>query len=201
MVHTIIFDFGNVIGFFDHRRTLDRLAPFSDLLPEEIYQRVYQGDLGEPFDAGRMTVPEFLQRCRDLGPLRCDDTFLQNAIGDIFWPNPEICTLVPRLKERYRLLLGSNTNPIHGGQFQRQFADTLAHFDELVLSYRVGARKPQAAFFERCLQLADCPAEECLFIDDMPENIVGARACGMQGIVYIPHSKLTPQLRTLGIRL
>lgn len=199
MIRTIIFDFGNVVGFFDHWRTLHRLAPFSAIAPEDILEQVYLGELGEPFESGQLTVEEFCQRFRQRCSLTCDDDFLINAIADIFWPNPDICNLVPQLKGGYRLLLGSNTNEIHANHFLNQFADTLAHFDELVLSHRIGARKPRAAFFEECLQRAQCAPAECLFIDDIPENIQGARRCGMQGVVYIPHSQLSLHLRTLGI--
>ena len=41
-----------------------------------------------------------------------------------------------------RLLLLSNTNEMHSRQFLAQFADTLAHFDHVVLSHQVGVRTP-----------------------------------------------------------
>ena len=34
--------------------------------------------------------------------------------------------------ERYRLLLGSNTNELHARQFRGQFAEILRHFDRLL---------------------------------------------------------------------
>src|SRR5207244_2214206 len=98
------------------------------------------------------------------------------AFGDIFWPNDEVCALVPRLKERYRLLLGSNTTELHARRFRQQFADILGHLDALVLSYEVGARKPKAAFFEHCQRQAGCESHQCLFIDDLSANIEGARS-------------------------
>ncbi len=199
MLQTIIFDFGNVLGFFDHQRTLAQLAPFTDLSADEIYHRLYLEELEHQFEAGQLSEEEFLQQVRQRCGLRCEDAFLRQAIADIFWPNPETCTLVPRLKDRYRLLLGSNTNPLHARHFQREFADTLAHFDELVLSHEIRCRKPHAAFFEHCLQLAGCPAGQCLFIDDMPANVASARSCGLQALAYAPDCDLPGQLRALGV--
>jgi glucose-1-phosphatase len=198
-VRTIVFDFGNVIGYFDHRRAARLLAGHTGL-PEEVFHAVlYDAELEDAYESGRISSAEFLRRFRAIGPLPCPDELLGVAYADIFWPNDDVCALVPQLKERHRLLLGSNTTELHARQFRRQFADTLRHFDALVLSFEVGVRKPRARFFEHCQRLAGCPAEECLFIDDMPANVAGARACGWQGIVYRGFPELREQLAGLGI--
>ena len=122
------------------------------------------------------------------------------AFADIFRPNPEVCGLIPQLKGRYRILLGSNTNELHSSQFIKQFKDVLSHFDGLVLSCKIQVRKPAAGFFQHCVSLADCRAEECLFIDDMPVNISGAQAVGLKGLVYEPRGDLAERLGSFGIR-
>src|SRR5205814_7490201 len=116
-----------------------------------------------------------LRRVRALCQLGCDEEFMSRALADVFWPNEEVCALVPRLKPRYRLLLASNTNDLHARHFERLFEPTLTHFDACVLSYQVGARKPSAAFFAHCQRLAQCAPAECLFIDDLPANVAGAQ--------------------------
>ena len=95
--------------------------------------------------------------------------------------------------------MGSNTNELHARQFLEQFADRLQHFDALVLSHKIGVRKPKAGFFEHCIRLAECAPAECLFIDDLAANVAGARACGWQGIVYTSFPDLRQQLMALGI--
>ena len=123
------------------------------------------------------------------------------AVADIFRPNPDVCALLPVLKPHYRLLLGSNTNELHAVQFRRQFADVLRRFDHLVLSFEVGVRKPRAGIFENCQRLAGCPPQECLFIDDLPANVEGARACGWHGIVYTGIEDLRARMAALGIKV
>jgi putative hydrolase of the HAD superfamily len=196
---TIIFDFGNVVGFFDHRRALEKLRPFSPLTPEEMYASVYNGPLEDQVERGQLTPPVFLWMVHELWRLRCDVDFLAHAVADIFAPNPEVCELIPKLKGRYRILLGSNTNAIHAGQFLQQFADVLSHFDALVLSYEIGTRKPDADFFLHCLRLAQAQASECVFVDDLAANIDGARGVGFHGLHYRPGEGLAAQLRALGI--
>jgi putative hydrolase of the HAD superfamily len=198
-VQTIIFDFGNVIGYFDHRRATRRLAAHTSIPENDIFTRVYRPDIEDAYEAGRMSSAEFLRHCRTALDLTCPDDVLSGSYSDIFWPNDDVCALVPQLAGRYRLLLGSNTSELHSIQFKRQFADTLRHFHALVLSHEVGARKPAAAFFAHCQRLAGCAAEECVFIDDLPANIAGAKACGLHGIVYRDIVDLRHQLAALGI--
>jgi HAD superfamily hydrolase (TIGR01549 family) len=200
-MRTIIFDFGNVVGFFDHYRALAKLAPFTTLAPDAMYQSVYAGDIEDIFEKGHLSEIEFLRRVVGLWRLRCESDRLAEAIADIFEPNPEICELIPRLARRYRLMLGSNTNVIHARKFRLQFADVLEHFQHLVLSFEIGARKPSREFFEHCLEHAGCAAQECVFVDDLAANVEGARQLGMKGVVYRAGAGLERELREIGVEL
>ena len=196
---TIIFDFGNVVGFFDHRRTLRRLTPHTDLTRDEMMACVYDSVVEDEYERGVISTADALGKIHALWRLRCDLDFLHQSVADIFWPNPEVCGLVPRLRPRYRILLGSNTNDIHARQFRRQFADVLARFDALVLSFEIGCRKPSAGFYAHCQSLAQADPNEIVFIDDLPANIEAANAHGWHGIVYRPENGLADKLRRLGV--
>jgi putative hydrolase of the HAD superfamily len=199
LIKTVVFDFGNVIGYFDNRRTLHRLLLHTDLTADQLVAAFREANLEDDYEAGRLTTAEFLQRLREIGQLRCPDNVLVEAWSDIFWPNPDVVALLPFLKGCYRLLLGSNTNELHARQFCRQFAEPLRHFDALVLSHKIGVRKPKAGFFEHCQQVSGSAPHECLFIDDLPANIAGAQALGWQGIVYTSADDLHERLAALGI--
>jgi putative hydrolase of the HAD superfamily len=199
-IQSIVFDFGNVIGFFDYGPAVTRLASHGCVTPDAIRASVFTDELEDAYESGKISSEEFLSRLRGLCQLRCTDDETARAFADIFWPNEDVCALVPRLKPHYRLLLGSNTNELHSRHFREQFADTLKYFDALILSHEAGARKPKRAFFEYAQRFAGCAPQECLFIDDLPANIEGARACGWQGIVYRDFEDLHRRLVALGIR-
>src|SRR5687767_13195057 len=94
---TIVFDFGNVVGFFDHWRTLRKLERFTDMPAQDMIAKVYAGALEDAFESGTIGEEEFLERfCRGCR-LQCTRADLADAMADIFWPNPEICELIPRL--------------------------------------------------------------------------------------------------------
>jgi FMN phosphatase YigB (HAD superfamily) len=201
MIKTIVFDFGNVIGFFDNSLSSKRLAAHTELSVEALHSYLIDSPLEVAFETGRLSTADFVREVRTACRLRCSEEVLIAAWADIFWPNHDTIALLPRLKPNYRLLLGSNTNALHMRQFTQQFAEALRYFDALVVSHEVGARKPAAAFFEHCQRLAGCTAAECLFIDDLPANVAGARACGWQALVYTSVSALQEQFAALGIRL
>ena len=199
-IRTIVFDFGNVFGFFSHRRAAEQLADYADGFDADAIQALlFDAQLEDEYERGTLSTAAFRTLVRERCRLTCHDAEFDAAYADMFSLNPETCDLVPKLAGRHRLLLLSNTTDLHSRWFRRQFADVLAYFDGLVLSQEVGMRKPERGIYEHCLTLAGCTASECLFIDDMPANIAAAHACGWQGIVYRPGAGLVDQLTGLGI--
>jgi putative hydrolase of the HAD superfamily len=199
MIRTIVFDFGNVVGFFDHRRATRRLAELTGVAEERLHPLLFDNTLEDDYESGRLSSAAFLEEVRRRCGVGCADDVLGRAYCDIFWPNSDVCGLVPLLKPGYRLLLGSNTTELHSRHFRREFANVLRHFDALVLSHEVGVRKPAAAFFAHCQRLAGSRPDECVFIDDLEPNVAGARACGWHGIVYAGGAGLRRGLAELGV--
>ena len=198
-ITTVVFDFGNVLGFFSHHRAAMQLAVYTDVAPESIQAYLFGDRLEDDFESGRMSVEVFRGLVRETFHLSCDDARFDAAYADMFTPNADVGPLPALLKRRYRLLLLSNTNELHARQFLRQFADKLSPFDALVLSYEVHLRKPDPRIFEHCRRVAGRPAEECLFIDDLPSNVEAARACGWRGVVYRPGDDLRRELAAEGV--
>src|SRR5439155_12795385 len=130
-----------------------RLAAHSGLPAEEMHLRLFGGALEDDYESGRITSAQFIERVRQGCQLTCADEIIATAWADIFWPNPDVCGLLPHLKPHYRLLLGSNTNELHARHYCAQFAESLRYFDALVLSHEVGVRKPKAAFYQHCTRL------------------------------------------------
>src|SRR5947209_18400992 len=134
-VKALVFDFGNVVGFFSHRRAAERLALHSRLNADALHQFLFGGRLEDDFESGRLTTAEFLRHLREGCRLSCPDDVLAEAYADIFWPNPDVCALLPFLAERSRLLLLSNTNDLHARKFLTQFDLQLRPFAHRILSH------------------------------------------------------------------
>jgi putative hydrolase of the HAD superfamily len=63
--------------------------------------------------------------------------------------------------------------------------DLPALFDHVVLSGRLGARKPSRSVYRHAAQLAGVAPEDCLMVDDLEHNLVGAERVGMQTLLHV----------------
>ena len=199
----LIFDFGNVIADFDFEKATAKLGARLGFSGRELYDRL--GPLGFreillQFESGQTSAVEFSARVSAMIELKITHDEFAAAWTDIFTSNESIVPVLETLKAQgYRLVLGSNTNSLHASQFRRQFASTLRHFDHLVLSYEVGHIKPARDFYLACTRAAQAAPADCIFIDDLAENITGAREAGLTGIVYQTTAGLIVELARLGI--
>src|SRR6266545_2867780 len=180
-MRTLVFDFGNVLAYFDHQRAVDKLVRFTDRPRAELMLDLYGGAVESDYEVGVITTAEYVRLGKLNGRLACTDDEFLAAFVDIFWRNDEVCDLIPRLKPRYRLVLASNTNDAHYRHYTRRFADVLAHFDRLCPSHQIGSRKPHPEYFAHCQRFADAKPGECLFVDDLSANVEAARRHGWEG--------------------
>ena len=200
---TVVFDFGNVVAFFDHGRAVAELAASTDVPPAELARQLYGSPLEDRYERGHIPTAEYVRLAKLHGRLRCSDEDFLAAYVDIFWRNPEVCDLIPRLAPHYRLVLASNTTDAHYRKFTAQFADVLgaANFAAVCTSHQCGFRKPEAGFFAYCHEFAAADPGECVFVDDLPANVEGARRYGWQGIVYSPGGDLVAELARVGVQI
>jgi putative hydrolase of the HAD superfamily len=201
----LIFDFGNVVAYFDYTRACDvygsRLGVSGSKLLDRLRRRGFPALL-RGFETGRISSEEFSARFRSLAELEITHDEFAAAWTEIFWLNEPVAELLSALKARgYPLVLGSNTNALHASRFVDQFAGTLGHFDRLVLSHEIGHLKPSAEFYHECARAAGAPACDCLFIDDLAENVAGARAAGLNAIKYRDVWTLIADLTRLGVEV
>ena len=201
----LIFDFGNVLAFFDHGRACERIAQSRNLNGADLLERARSSAfpaLAKRYELGEIDDANLLGGFRDAVGLDISETEFASAWGDIFSPNPPVANLVHRLADHgFPLVLGSNTGAIHARQIRRQFVSLLDRFDQLVLSFEIGAMKPSKRFFDACVAAALRPAANCIFIDDVPEYVAGARAAGLHAVHYRQPDQLAADLTALGLVL
>jgi len=203
-MNTLILDLGNVIAFFDHRLACRHLAALAGNGADEsrVYGAIFKTTLEEDFDCGRISPEEFVATVRKALASTAPDEAIARAWCDIFRLNEDVASLLPAIqKSPLRLVLASSTNALHFQWVTSRFPAAFEPFDEFVVSFQVGARKPADAFFKEVLTAAAAPAHECMYVDDRPEYVHAARSMGMSGAVYGPGVKLAKALQDVGIRL
>ncbi len=68
-------------------------------------------------------------------------------------------------------------------------------FDEVVLSGNEGVSKPDARIFEIACERLGEKSENCVFVDDLPENVLSAKNLGMRGIVYVDFDNFKAEIK------
>ena len=70
-------------------------------------------------------------------------------------------------------------------------------FDAVVISGRVGMRKPEAEIFEHTAELLHLEPGQCVMVDDLAANIHGAVAAGMVGVLHVSYEQTVDELEVL----
>lgn len=182
MTRAILVDLGKVLVGFDHGITCERLAEATGV-PAGRLRGVLFGPLESELDRGRLRPDEFFRACeREAGLPRLPDPVWVRAWRDIFHPLPGAIAALSRVRAGVRRVLVSNTNVLHWEGVLSVF-DPVPLFDAVVLSYRIGAAKPEAAFWSAALAAAACAPAECVYADDRPELVEAAARAGIPGFV------------------
>uniref|UniRef100_A0A7C4PT54 HAD family phosphatase n=1 Tax=Anaerolinea thermolimosa TaxID=229919 RepID=A0A7C4PT54_9CHLR len=190
MIELFVFDLGNVILPFDHTQIAHKLFAHSSSAggcsPREIFRYIFDLEEGfiNPFEEGVFSSLEFYARIRDRYGLGLDFEAFREIWNNIFWENPEVNEVIVRLKEMdCPLFLLSNTNELHFSHVLERYP-VIHLFDEWILSFEVGAKKPKRRIYEAIFEKTDVRADRILYIDDVESNVRAAEALGMKGMVF-----------------
>ncbi|MCS0389558.1 HAD family hydrolase [Vibrio diabolicus] len=72
-------------------------------------------------------------------------------------------------------------------------------FDGAIISSEVQLLKPQAEIYQALLSTYQLQAEETVFLDDMPYNVEGPRAVGMEAIQFENAQQCESELKAMGL--
>lgn len=198
MVNTIIFDFGKVLCNYDTDIFLKKLQDDTGKDISLLRDLIYSTDITERADKGVITEQEFYDEVRQNCGLNLGQKDFINAFNQVFTPIEPVHELIRKLKGRYKLGLLSNASEwIFESEIRT--LDIFPLFDAVTISYELKCLKPEAEIFHDMLDKLGRTPQECIFIDDRPENIEAADELGMKGIVFEDENKLNSELnRVLG---
>lgn len=201
MAHTlelIAFDLGNVLANVDEGRAARELAVLTGRPESAVLDAVFCTPRKTRLETGRWTWGRFVEEAlwRLGAPL--DEQRFREAFCLALSPNEPIFPLVERVRARYPTALCSNTSPAHWDWARARipFADRL---DPIILSYEIGCLKPERAVFDALSERSGVPGERILFIDDLEENVEGARAAGLRAIQFYGVDRLRDDLEAAGV--
>ncbi len=197
----IVFDLGNTLIRFDHNIAVNKVKDVSKAPHDVIYQAFFDSPHTRAFEKGEILSGEFYAGIKESLGMGIDYDAFVPIWNNIFWEDEVSCRLARRLKAKgHRLFLLSNVNKLHFEFIERKF-NILNIFDEMILSYIVGAMKPEKAIFDEVVKRAGGDKTRILYIDDREDLIEAALALGINSIRYEGGEKLEKELVKRGITL
>ena len=198
-IDTVIFDIGNVLYRWDLRCLFAKLIDD----PEELdwfLAHVVTPEWHFQHDAGRPFADMVAERSREF-PVYSDHirAYSRRFPESIPGPVEGMLDLVRALANRgVPLFAISNFGAESWAQF-RPSAPIFDLFSDIVISGEEKLIKPDAAIYELALQRFSRRADQCLFIDDRPENIEAGEAVGIAGHHFTSATSLENKLKALGL--
>ena len=187
MIRNIIFDFGGVLYRIRYQNIPDAFAQCGIPHFEEIYSKQHQNAVMDQYEEGLISTEEFRRYIHSLASCPITDQQIDDCWNAILLDFPkEHEQLLKKVSLHYNLYLFSNTNQLNYDRFRgdmhAQFGYDLfdRYFQKCYFSQLLHIRKPKAEGFRFIIQENLLQTEETLFIDDSPQHLAGAQACGLQ---------------------
>jgi putative hydrolase of the HAD superfamily len=198
VIETVIFDFGGVLLDLDFNRTFSELAAVTgvDFDPSLIHDQAFT-TIYHNYEKGLITDEVLLWNIQRLSQRSQDPRLIVQAWNAMLlgW-DAERFGMLEVLRQRYQLLLLSNTNHLHIQWVRRNLK--VGHgitdfeerfFDKVYYSYEIHHRKPDASVYDYVTRDAGLNPATTLFIDDSPVNVEAARKCGWHAVLHDPHQQ------------
>lgn len=179
---TFLFDIGRVLLDFDFEASLTRLLPPE--VTESHARLALLLEQKDPFEAGAIAPDAYVEWALDvLGSTASAEQF-RHAWRDVFTPNEAMWQEVRQLAAAgHQLILFSNTNALHCPWAFEAFPE-FNLFHAAVLSFQVGAIKPDPTIYEYAIATHHLEPATTLYIDDLAANIATGRAHGFRCFQY-----------------
>jgi len=198
--HAVIFDVGRVLVDWEIRFLYERLIPEDEALDAFLRDVVtpewhFQHDAGRPFAETSVELtaqyPHHAELIELFGP-RFNDTN-SSAIPGM----PEL--LAELDSAGVPLFAITNFSGEFFPPFRLKYPDMFDRFRDIVVSGDEKMMKPDAAIYRLALGRFGLRPEEAVFVDDNRDNVAGATALGIHGILFTDEPALRAELAGLGL--
>jgi FMN phosphatase YigB (HAD superfamily) len=195
-----LFDLGNTIIKLAYERVLGAICAEASISRDELVELLESPGAYRDMERGAVSFYEFYE-------FLCDHAGYGGSIRDFHqtWSDffdgtvPGMEDLLDRVRQHHRVAFLSNSNEIHAEVIPRQFATVFEKDDIFIFSHRIKCAKPDPDMYRHALEIISAPAEQTIFIDDLLENVLAARALGLRAFQFSDARSLTAELEAEGL--
>jgi putative hydrolase of the HAD superfamily len=196
---TIVFDLGNVLIPFDHSLWVKNFNKISEGIGDKFYQKFKENyNIHRDYESGKISDEELLEIGLSWLDNKVSKEQFLDIFSNIFTFNKNVIDLLPKLKQKYKLVLLSNTSGIHKKYGWEKYS-FIENFDKLILSHEVGAVKPEEKIYRAVENYTKEKSETHIFIDDILEYVIGAKKIGWDGIQFVGYDNLVNEFKLRNI--
>lgn len=188
MIKVIIFDWGNVICFFDVKGFNKKISAHLKV-DESLFQKVELKNRLK-HDLGEITTKQFVENiCNGISrKMSVDDYYSLATRFKHKKLNEQIIPIIKQLKKKYKIFLLSNSNKRMFEELMK--SDIRFLFDKILISFQVGIKKPDKMFFDLLLKGTNYSFKDCLIVDDREDVCIAAKSYGMSSITFRNNEQL-----------
>jgi len=202
MIKNIIFDLGNVLL---DQKTVSADVYFASVLgvprgDSKIFYKKYNKDTVN----GSLSFEDLVRLYKknftcNLSVNEINHQYTQAYIDDVRQVNTVLIDLIKRLRKTYKIYMMTNTLEPHFNHWKTLGFDQ--YFDGMFRSDTDHFIKPEKESYLYVINKIGAKGEECLFIDDLEVNVMGAKEAGLHGIIYQNSNLLISDLRKFRVKI
>lgn len=196
-IRALVFDFGGVLLRTEDHSPRITLAGRFGLSEGELERLVFASSSSIRASLGELDVEEHWREvARTLGAGESEIEMIKTEFfaGDRL--DERLVLYLRQMRSQYRIGLLSNAwGDLRS--FLNHRLGILDVFDEAVISAEVKMMKPQVEIYHYTARKLGVAPHEAIFVDDMQENVEGARAAGMQAVLFQDANQLFAELNDL----
>lgn len=200
-ITTLFLDIGGVLltDGWDHHARKRAAKNFKLELPEmeDRHHLTF-----ETYEEGKLTLKEYLDRV----VFYEDRSFTLAQFRKFMFaqskPYPKMIDLVHRLKARYGLkivVVSNEARELNAYRIRKFKLDGFVDF--FISSCFVHVRKPDADIFRLALDIAQTPARQVVFIENIPMFVEVAEGLGIRGVLHTDYSSTCARLASFGLEV
>lgn len=188
-IDTIIFDFGGVLYKTPDMKILLRWQKLLGIADDPevtlLITDPSKSDLFWDVMLGKLTEEEMwslLSTRWHIHP-KIGNRFLKNVMSKRRLNKP-LAKFLQTLRSKYKTAILSNAGDKTRGTMEKVFG-LHALVDEIIISAEEGVAKPDHELYKIALRRLNSKAENCIFVDDLVENVNAAISMGMNAILHV----------------
>lgn len=182
MIKNVIFDLGNVLISFIPSEFF-RKKNYPENIRKTILNDIFKSDEWKMLDNGDITVNEAIDALTLKSTMKREEiVFIFKMRTEIMFPLDENVRLLPALKKRGFSLYYLSNFPLDIFEEIRNDYYFFRYFDGGIISAEVKLSKPDVRIFSCILEKYSLNPQECIYIDDLEENVLSAETLNIKGL-------------------